>query len=151
MGIFRLFNAAECEHYSTLFFIKLESIRYLHYWNESVTKTLSNQYQLGNTRGLSALTSEYLRINASASTDAGCPTSNLWWHQCAVGCGRLTPTHTHTSGCNSRFLVNSRELTGLLLLLACITSAISHRNHLDLAKVARSNWVTNITISMAAV
>ena len=68
-----------------------------------------------NSRGL---TLEHPRMWAILS--AGDPR----WHKRAVGCGRLTPACTRTSDCTRRFLGNSRELIGLLLLLACIFESL---------------------------
>ena len=46
------------------------------------------------------------------------------WYQHAACFGRLTPACTHMSDCTRHFLVNSRELIGLLLLLACIFKSL---------------------------
>ena len=69
---------------------------------------------------------------------------DLWWLERAAGCGCLTPTCTRMSDCTRHFLVNSRELIGLLLLLACILElllplAVRIISTVDLIKVARLN------------
>ena len=81
-----------------------------------------------------------------------------WWQQRAAGCERLTPVCTHMFDCTCHFLVNSRELIGLLLLLACtcileplLPSAVRIASIVDLVIVARSNLVAKVTISVAAV